>query len=93
MTQQQNSDELPKADPCLLPKSPGDCRGYIPSLYFDSASGKCESFVYTGCKGNANRFDSEHKCRDICKAHLVETAVEDVASSEESKTSTPAPVY
>lgn len=52
--------------PCSLPVAQGNCRAHIPSFYFDSASGKCKTFVFTGCKGNANNFMSPEDCEKTC---------------------------
>ena len=36
---------------CLLPPVAGDCAAYTPAWYYDSHSGRCETFVYGGCGG------------------------------------------
>uniref|UniRef100_A0A6M2E4L7 Putative tick kunitz 24 n=1 Tax=Amblyomma tuberculatum TaxID=48802 RepID=A0A6M2E4L7_9ACAR len=51
---------------CFLPPVQGTCRGYFPSFYFDSSSGRCRSFIYGGCGGNGNRFGSVQECRRVC---------------------------
>ena len=51
---------------CNLPKAPGLCLGYFPSWFFNSETGKCENFVYGGCRGNANRFYSKERCANRC---------------------------
>uniref|UniRef100_A0A6P4FQV1 Male accessory gland serine protease inhibitor-like n=1 Tax=Drosophila rhopaloa TaxID=1041015 RepID=A0A6P4FQV1_DRORH len=35
------------------------------SYYVDKK--ECLDFVYSGCGGNANRFESKSKCEDKCK--------------------------
>lgn len=54
------------SNPCTLPASPGNCRGYIQKWYFNSMAGKCDRFVWTGCGGNANNFDNEQQCKSRC---------------------------
>ena len=44
----------------------GSCRGYIIKFYYNAASGFCERFVYGGCDGNGNRFDSAEECKAKC---------------------------
>lgn len=53
---------------CNLPKAGGPCEAYIPSYFYSMQTGQCESFVYGGCEGNVNRFDSRMQCEQKCKA-------------------------
>jgi len=52
---------------CSLPSETGMCRAYIPSYFYNSASGQCETFVYGGCGGNANRFTTPGECLNRCR--------------------------
>ena len=58
--------EADTSNPCMLPKATGTCRAFIPSFFFDTATGLCTSFTYTGCGGNANNFNSEDECDLKC---------------------------
>ena len=53
---------------CNLPKAAGLCLAYFPSYFYNTHTGECESFVYGGCQGNANRFESRTECEQNCKA-------------------------
>lgn len=68
----RGSDALARAvpSPCQLPLATGHCRAHIPSFYFDSATGSCQPFTFTGCKGNANNFISMEDCQRTCKVRL-----------------------
>ena len=57
-------------DICALPKQTGPCRGRIEKFYYDSQTQQCLPFVYGGCRGNENNFNSVDDCREAC----VETA-------------------
>ncbi|KAF8568787.1 hypothetical protein P879_05434 [Paragonimus westermani] len=51
---------------CLLPPERGPCRGRSINYAYDARSGECVEFVYGGCRGNGNRFDSREECEDQC---------------------------
>ncbi|ESO07201.1 hypothetical protein HELRODRAFT_191089 [Helobdella robusta] len=53
---------------CSLPKDAGDCSSYMEKWYHDVADGVCKKFIYTGCRGSLNRFDSEFECMTSCNA-------------------------
>ncbi|CAD5222567.1 unnamed protein product [Bursaphelenchus xylophilus] len=51
---------------CLLDPQPGPCSAKTTKYYYDTRSGKCSPFIYGGCSGNENNFDSLGDCQDIC---------------------------
>ncbi|XP_013385338.1 tissue factor pathway inhibitor isoform X1 [Lingula anatina] len=51
---------------CELPAVPGLCKAYMPSYFFNSKTGQCETFIYGGCGGNANRFKTLEDCQNAC---------------------------
>ena len=53
-------------DLCSLPPESGNCNAYFPSFFHNAATGVCEPFVYGGCGGNENRFDSVEACQAAC---------------------------
>lgn len=53
---------------CKLPKDPGPCRAAIPRFWFNHESGQCEVFIYGGCEGNANNFETLDECERTCPA-------------------------
>ncbi|KAM7352919.1 male accessory gland serine protease inhibitor-like [Cochliomyia hominivorax] len=61
-----------KNDVCALEHSADGnglirCAAFIPSWSYDSAKKECVEFVYGGCGGNLNRFDSLQECEKKCK--------------------------
>ncbi|KAH3892698.1 hypothetical protein DPMN_016823 [Dreissena polymorpha] len=57
-------------DICMLSSKTGVCRASIPRFYFDYAAQECRQFVYGGCQGNANNFDSRDVCMSRCSSLL-----------------------
>ena len=53
-------------DVCELPKERGPCRGAFPRWHYNTNTGQCEQFIYGGCRGNANRFDTQAACDSRC---------------------------
>jgi hypothetical protein len=56
------------SSPCEQEKVTGPCRGFFPRFYFNKETGKCENFVYGGCQGNSNNFETEEECQAVCPA-------------------------
>jgi hypothetical protein len=51
---------------CSLPKVEGPCDAAFSAYWHNPASGMCEWFIYGGCEGNANRFDTFAACQAAC---------------------------
>ena len=56
---------------CGLPKAAGDCGSDFARFHFDRVERKCKPFSYSGCHGNANRFETMSDCERTCAS--VET--------------------
>jgi len=54
------------ADVCRLPAGPGPCTSYVNQWYFNSQNQTCKQFVYGGCGGNENRFQTREDCHRKC---------------------------
>jgi len=53
-------------DRCLLQHESGTCLGNYIKWYNDPNKHRCMPFVYSGCEGNANRFEGEQECMATC---------------------------
>ena len=51
---------------CHLDKETGNCRGLFYKWHYNKATESCQEFVYGGCGGNMNRFESEQLCMSNC---------------------------
>jgi hypothetical protein len=61
-------DECAGEDVCSLDEATGPCKAAIPRWYFDATTGTCDRFIWGGCGGNANNFDTRDACRAACGA-------------------------
>lgn len=54
--------------PMLKPKDTVqiECKGYIEWWTFNSNTGECEMYVYGGCGGSANLFNTYMACQAAC---------------------------
>ncbi|NWV63250.1 CO7A1 protein, partial [Malurus elegans] len=70
--EEDDYDEVPEMDsleqptPCRLPLDEGDCQRYTLRWYYNQRVTECRPFVYSGCRGNLNRFDSKEECELHC---------------------------
>ncbi|XP_077407249.1 WAP, Kazal, immunoglobulin, Kunitz and NTR domain-containing protein 2 [Vanacampus margaritifer] len=52
--------------PCDLPSLQGPCKAYEPRWAYSSSLRQCQSFIYGGCGGNDNNFESKETCEEMC---------------------------
>ncbi|KAM4652732.1 amyloid beta precursor like protein 2 isoform 2-T2 [Discoglossus pictus] len=58
---------------CSQEAMTGPCRAMMPRWYFDLGQKKCVRFIYGGCGGNRNNFESEDYCMAVCKIMIPPT--------------------
>ncbi|KAL7979130.1 hypothetical protein Chor_015154 [Crotalus horridus] len=51
---------------CTLPMVQGPCKNWEPRWAYNHLMKQCHSFIYGGCEGNENNFDSKESCDDTC---------------------------
>ena len=55
-------------DRCSLPPVTGRCKALFRRYHYDPNLGACREFVYGGCDGNANNFQTPAECLVACAA-------------------------
>ncbi|OON16314.1 Kunitz/Bovine pancreatic trypsin inhibitor domain protein [Opisthorchis viverrini] len=53
-------------DFCLDEPSPGMCSAYIESYFYNASAKECQTFIYGGCHGNRNSFETVDECLRVC---------------------------
>ncbi|XP_063154167.1 papilin-like [Candoia aspera] len=54
------------SDRCQLPSDQGSCSQHLERYYYSPAEKKCVPFVYHGCGGNRNNFETRSQCEKAC---------------------------
>ncbi|XP_054712860.1 protein AMBP-like isoform X2 [Uloborus diversus] len=52
---------------CLEVKKEGNCNERLERYYYDVIASQCRTFIYTGCQGNHNNFQTLRECQDKCQ--------------------------
>ncbi|XP_039212469.1 BPTI/Kunitz domain-containing protein-like [Crotalus tigris] len=52
---------------CKLRLKKGPCKSVLIRFYFNKRTGRCEYFIYGGCKGNKNNFLTWTECMMKCQ--------------------------
>ncbi|KZS04617.1 Uncharacterized protein APZ42_032431 [Daphnia magna] len=60
-------NQLECVDRCSQPAETGHCRALFPRYFYNSSSKACEEFIYGGCEGNENNFESLQECSQHCE--------------------------
>ncbi|KAG8186993.1 hypothetical protein JTE90_005765 [Oedothorax gibbosus] len=69
-------------DVCSLSMVKGACSGTFTQWYYDKDKEDCLEFVFTGCQGNANRFNSKESCYQRCRREKLVTTQAPVVSDD-----------
>ena len=53
-------------DQCRQPRDPGPCRADLQRYFYDEKTKECRPFIYGGCQGNTNNFETAEDCYNQC---------------------------
>ncbi|KAM9389351.1 uncharacterized protein LRP34_008249 [Phaethornis superciliosus] len=56
-----------RCGPCLQPMDEGSCQLYTLLWYYHPGDDVCRPFIFGGCQGNSNRFQTKRSCERRCK--------------------------
>ncbi|XP_040083712.1 tissue factor pathway inhibitor [Oryx dammah] len=51
---------------CAMRVDDGPCKAMIKRFFFNIHTQQCEEFIYGGCEGNQNRFETLEECKQKC---------------------------
>jgi len=77
-----NTDVMSK---CFSPADSGPCKGNFLRWYYDTVLSACRTFLYGGCRGNANRYTAEEDCMLACRqyeVHIIQRNTHDGAETD-----------
>ncbi|EDV57664.1 early lactation protein [Drosophila erecta] len=63
-----DASELSVPEDCHQPKETGRCFALFYRYAYNVDTQSCEEFVYGGCAGNKNNFESKEQCEQACLA-------------------------
>ncbi|KAK8392656.1 hypothetical protein O3P69_014824 [Scylla paramamosain] len=58
---------------CQLPITSGPCFGSFHHFAYNSTSGLCQKFLFGGCGGNSNNFETKEECVTVCEESQAAT--------------------
>ena len=58
-----------EVDVCQQKPIVGVCLGSFQRFYYNPLLKQCQPFIYSGCRGNENNFDSFEECNRRCSGH------------------------
>ena len=59
-----------KPQACYLPSVKGPCEALLTRWHYDAERQACHTFIYGGCEGNANNFETLMQCQQKCKGEM-----------------------
>lgn len=70
---------------CNAARVVGPCRAAFPRWFYNSTAKQCQRFIYGGCGGNKNNYETQDHCNSNCAAVNVLPSKKKLELSEEDK--------
>ncbi|XP_041092268.1 kunitz-type protease inhibitor 1-like isoform X2 [Polyodon spathula] len=75
----------PMKHSCEVAPVVGPCRASMPRFFYNSSSGSCQLFIYGGCQGNNNNYQTQAECQAKCSENLPPVPMPMMKQSAEYK--------
>ncbi|KAM9669524.1 tissue factor pathway inhibitor isoform 1-T1 [Dama dama] len=70
---------------CAMRADDGPCKAMIKRFFFNIHTQQCEEFIYGGCEGNQNRFETLEECKQKCTRDYLKDMTETKATLQKEK--------
>ncbi|XP_070686059.1 kunitz-type protease inhibitor 2 [Pempheris klunzingeri] len=61
----------------------GPCRAAFQRWFYSRETGGCQSFIYGGCRGNQNNYNSQESCMAACTVSVLPSSKKAAAADDE----------
>ncbi|KAK5904107.1 hypothetical protein CesoFtcFv8_005704 [Champsocephalus esox] len=59
------------AERCGADPEAGPCRAAFQNWFYSRETGSCQTFIYGGCQGNENNYETKQHCMDTCTVRVL----------------------
>merc|ERR1712110_303994 len=82
-TRRKNKPRI-RAQTCSLLSDHGPCSNDQTRWFYNKFKDECEQFLWGGCLGNTNNFNSKSACESMCRPRIDTTSVQPELISQET---------
>ncbi|KAI9513680.1 hypothetical protein NQZ68_040578 [Dissostichus eleginoides] len=65
------------AERCGADPEAGPCRAAFQNWFYSRETGSCQTFIYGGCQGNKNNYETKQHCMDTCTVRVLPSSKKD----------------
>lgn len=63
---EDNKNSTVTKEVCVLSSEVGLCKAAFPRFFYNASDQTCSTFIYGGCGGNGNNFETKEECETLC---------------------------